>query len=60
MGKFIFDFVHSEDQEKTKAKLIAWERSKKNTFHFENRLLDSSGEVRETEWYVNIERRAKK
>ena len=60
IGRNIFNFVHLEDQKKTKAELIVWERSKKNTFHFENRLIDASGEVRETEWYVNIERKGKK
>ena len=60
LGKFVFDFVHPEDQEKIKAKFIKWQHLKKNTFHFENRQMSSSGEIRETEWNVNIERNEKK
>jgi PAS domain S-box-containing protein len=60
LGKIVFDFVHPEDQEKIKAKFIKWQHLKKNTFHFENRQMSSSGEIRETEWNVNIERNEKK
>ena len=59
LGKFVFDFVHPEDQEKIKAKFIKWQHLKKNRFHFENRQMSSSGEIRETEWNVNIERNEK-
>ncbi|MEJ6675736.1 MAG: PAS domain S-box protein [Polaribacter sp.] len=59
LGKIVFDFVHPEDQEKIKAKFIKWQHLKKNRFHFENRQMSSSGEIRETEWNVNIERNEK-
>ncbi len=57
IGKSIFDFTHPEDKEYTQNKLIEWGNSEKNNFHFENNQINVIGEILETEWHVNIERR---
>jgi PAS domain S-box-containing protein len=60
LGAAVFDFIHPEDTEDTKARFTAWEHSKINNFHFENRQINISGEIIETEWKVNIHRKEKK
>jgi PAS domain S-box-containing protein len=60
LGASVFDFIHPEDAEYTKTKFTAWEDSKNNNFHFENRQIHTSGEIIETEWKVNIQRKGKK
>jgi PAS domain S-box-containing protein len=57
LGKSIFDFTHPGDREYTKTKFVEWENSKNNQFHFENRQINTSGKILETEWHVNIERK---
>ncbi|MFT4645819.1 MAG: PAS domain S-box-containing protein [Planctomycetota bacterium] len=59
LGKSIFDFTHPEDREYTKTKLLEWENSKNNHFQFENRQISSLGEILETEWSINIERKGR-
>jgi PAS domain S-box-containing protein len=60
LGTSVFDFIHSEDKKYTKAKFKKWQHSKNNNFHFENRQVNISGEILETEWKVNIQRKGKK
>ncbi|MGK0236389.1 MAG: PAS domain S-box-containing protein, partial [Psychroserpens sp.] len=60
LGKSIFDFTHPEDREYTKTKLLEWGNSKNNHFQFENRQISSLGEILETEWSINIERKETK
>ena len=60
LGAAVFDFIHPEDTEYTKAKFTEWQHSKNNNFHFENRQINTSGEILETEWKVNIQRKGKK
>jgi PAS domain S-box-containing protein len=60
LGASVFDFIHPEDTEDTKARFTAWEHSKINSFHFENRQINISGEIIETEWKVNIQRKENK
>jgi hypothetical protein len=60
LGASVFDFIHAEDTVYTKAKFATWEHSKNNNFHFENRQVNISGEILETEWNVNIQRKGKK
>jgi PAS domain S-box-containing protein len=60
MGASVFDFIHTEDTEDTKARFTAWEHSKINSFHFENRQINISGKIIETEWKVNIQRKENK
>ena len=50
LGKSIFDFTHPEDKEHTRTKFVEWENSKNNHFHFENRQINISGKIFETEW----------
>jgi PAS domain S-box-containing protein len=57
LGKSIFDFTHPEDIEYTKTKLVEWEKSEDNHFQFENRQINTSGKILETEWHVNVERK---
>ena len=60
LGKSIFDFTHPEDKEYTRTKFVEWENSKNNHFHFENRQINISGKIFETEWHVNVERKGTK
>ena len=60
LGKSIFDFTHPEDKEYTRTKFVEWENSKNNHFHFENRQINISGKIFETEWQVNVERKGTK
>ena len=60
LGKSIFDFTHPEDKEYTRTKFVEWENSKNNHFHFENRQINTSGKIFETEWQVNVERKGTK
>ena len=60
LGTSVFDFIHPKDKEYTKTKFTKWQHSKNNNFHFENRQINISGEVLETEWNVNIQRKGKK
>jgi PAS domain S-box-containing protein len=60
LGRFVFDFIHPEDTVYTKAKFTEWEHSRINNFLFENRQISVLGEVLETEWKVNIQRKGKK
>jgi PAS domain S-box-containing protein len=60
LGAAVFDFIHPDDIEDTKARFTAWEHSKINSFHFENRQINISGEIIETEWKVNIQRKENK
>jgi len=57
LGKSIFDFTHPGDREYTKTKFVEWENSKNNQFHLENRQINTSGKILETEWHVNVERK---
>ena len=59
LGKSIFDFTHPEDKEYTRTKFVEWENSKNNHFHFENRQINISGKIFETEWQVNVERKGR-
>ncbi|MFT4801600.1 MAG: PAS domain S-box-containing protein, partial [Flavobacteriaceae bacterium] len=60
LGKSIFDFTHPEDRQYTKTKFVEWENSKKHHFNFENRQINTSGKIFETEWHVNVERKGTK
>lgn len=60
LGTSVFNFIHTKDTAYTKAKFAEWEHSKNNNFHFENRQVNISGEILETEWNVNIQREGKK
>ena len=59
LGKSIFDFTHPEDKEQTRTKFVEWENSKNNHFHLENRQINISGKIFETEWSINIERKGR-
>ena len=59
LGKSIFDFTHPEDKEDTRTKFVEWENSEKNHFYFENRQINISGKILETEWHINVERLGK-
>lgn len=56
LGRSIFDFTHPEDKEDTETKFVEWENSEKNHFHIENRQINISGKILETEWHINVER----
>jgi PAS domain S-box-containing protein len=60
LGKSIFDFTHPEDRQYTKTKFVEWENSKKHHFNFENRQINTSGKIFETEWHVNVEQKGTK
>ena len=60
LGKSIFDFTHPEDKGYMQTKLVEWKKLENNHFHFENRQINISGKILETEWYINVERKRKK
>jgi two-component system cell cycle sensor histidine kinase/response regulator CckA len=52
IGKLAFDFVHPDDQLKTKQKIALWLASKKGTFSHENRMLNVDGQIVNIAWSI--------
>ncbi|SFS63376.1 PAS domain-containing hybrid sensor histidine kinase/response regulator [Lutibacter maritimus] len=57
IGMRTFDFVHPEDKDYTQSKFEELINSKNNNFYFENRQINKSGEISDTEWNLHIERK---
>ncbi|OYT30176.1 hypothetical protein B6U98_00110 [Thermoplasmatales archaeon ex4572_165] len=54
IGQSIFDFVHSEDLEKTRKNFIDWTDTHVQKVSYENRLVGDDGKIHFMLWTINI------
>ncbi|MFH0985097.1 MAG: PAS domain S-box protein [Candidatus Omnitrophota bacterium] len=54
IGRSAFDFIHVDDQERTKAIFEGWVRGKEKQATFQNRQVSKEGRVFEMLWNVNL------
>ena len=53
VGRYAFDFVHTDDRESTRAAFVAWVRSDpEQSMDFENRQVHADGSMRQVLWKI--------
>jgi len=55
VGLSAFNFIHPEDQEKTKKAFEGWITQKKKHITYQNRQVNKNGQIFEMHWTINLE-----